>query len=106
MEIEINKRFYIGSNDVAKAVSKYPQRDPRGITTVATIEEAIQMARERLLRDSGLEAVTVVQIVKLVRREPPPVVVLDVVQGAGAIQPRTGDADGQEIEDSEENLDQ
>lgn len=76
MKIEVVNTFYCGSQDLVDMVL---HGHASKVKTTPTVEECVELAKDKLNGDPRLEAVVVVQIVKVVKREAPPVVVIDVV---------------------------
>lgn len=63
--ILVNK-FYCGAHGVEDSMTRY------------TLQEAIELAAQKLADDPKRQSVAIVQIVKIVKRRTDPVVVLDV----------------------------
>lgn len=63
-------RFYVGSNEVFNVTN--PKRPAYA---VETLEEAVELAKAKLMAEPSKEFVTVVEVVKVVRRVAPPVIV-------------------------------
>jgi hypothetical protein len=69
------KKFYVGAEAVSRAISSGTDaaimRD--------TVEEAVEEAKRKLSAEPTRECVVVVQVIRVVRRTPPPFIV-DVIE--------------------------
>lgn len=69
----INK-FYMAARHISEAVGKGRNAD----CTRVSLEAAITEAKHYLHENPGTDCVAIVQIIKLVRRDRPPIIVEDV----------------------------
>lgn len=67
-------KFYIGAEHIGSAIA----RGSNAPIVRATIGEAIEDARQTLLKDPRRNAVVIVEIIRIVRRKEPPVIIEEV----------------------------
>ena len=67
------KKYYVAAKHIGSAVGAGKD----ALCTYDTVEEAIASAKRTIMSEQ-LEAMVVVKMVKIVRRAPPPFVVVDV----------------------------
>lgn len=84
--MKINNRFYVAAQRMLTALEQSSARKTRAIMggpqnfpwSVSTLEGATDHAKELLTADPNLEQVAIVKIIRVVRRETPPIVVEDL----------------------------
>lgn len=67
-------KFYVGAEHIGSAIA----RGRNAPIVRATIGEAVEDARKTLLKDPHREAVVIVEIIRIVRRKEPPIIVEEV----------------------------
>lgn len=70
------KKYYVGAEHIGRAIG----RGGDASLCRETIEEATEDARRALIKDPSREAIVVVQIVRVVRLQDPPIIVEDILE--------------------------
>jgi hypothetical protein len=68
------KKFYIGAAHIGAAIG----RGDNASIQRATVEEAVEDAKQKIRDERGTDCVVVVEIVRVVRRDYPPISVEEV----------------------------
>lgn len=64
---DVYGKWYLGSQDIANAISRGDSHD----WMCQSIEEAVIEAKDKLERDPSIDLVTIVEVVRVVRRKVP-----------------------------------